>query len=388
VDASINKHLYTYRFRIYPNQSQRVLIAKHFGASRYLYNLFLTKRKKAYLDNKTTLSYCENARELTELKKSLPWLNEVGSQSLQYSLKCLDGAYNRFFSGLAHFPRYKSKHDQQSFRIPQRVMVKGNKLVIPKFLEGIRIVKHRDVDGNIRFATITRNKSGKYYVSLTVERMIAYLPETTNVIGVDLGIKTLATCSDGRVFDNIKPYRSLRRRMKMLQRRQSKKKKGSKNRERARYKLAKINQRIKNIRNNHLHQMTKKIISENQVVIMESLAVQNMMKNHKIAGAIADCAWRETNRQLGYKAIWYGRYIHYVNKWFPSSKTCETCGWINQCLRLKDRYWTCQGCGKIHDRDFNASKMILKQGLQEIRLERPEVKRMDSIKRMTDNSVS
>ena len=199
VDVSIKKHLYTYRFRLYPNQEQRVLIAKHFGATRYLYNLFLTKRKETYLADKTTLNYYDNAKELTELKKSLSWLNEVGSQSLQYSLKCLDGAYNRFFSGLANFPRYKFKHSQQSFRIPQRAMVKDNKLVIPKFLEGIRMVKHRNIEGSIKFATITKNRSRQYHVSLTVEREMPVVTETNNVIGVDLGIKTLATCSDGSI---------------------------------------------------------------------------------------------------------------------------------------------------------------------------------------------
>lgn len=339
--------------------------------------------------NKTTLNYYDNARELTELKKSLSWLNEVGSQSLQYSLKCLDSAYNKFFSGLSHFPRYKSKHDRQSFRIPQRAMIKDGKLVIPKFLEGIKVKLHRKVEGKVKFATITKNKNGQYHISLTVEREISILPETKNVVGVDLGIKTLATCSDGTAFKNIKPYRTAKRRMKILQRRQSKKGKGSKNRERARYKLAKLHQRIKNIRHNHLHQMTSKIINDNQVIIMENLAVQNMMKNHRLAGAIADCSWYEINRQLQYKANWYGRHVHYLDRWFPSSKTCENCGWINQGLKLKDRIWKCQ-CGKVHDRDYNASRMILKQGLFEISiipLERREYKRMDSKRNLAELSV-
>ena len=186
--------------------------------------------------------------------------------------------------------------------------------------------------------------------------------------GIDLGIKTLAVCSDGTTYENLKPYRTLKRRMKVLQRRQSKKVKGSKNRERARRKLAQIHKKIKNIRTNHLHQTTHKIINENQVVIMENLAVRNMMKNHCLAGAIQDASFFEFNRQLDYKAGWYGRTIHRLDRWFPSSKTCEKCGWINQNLKLKDRTWTCGGCGVVHDRDANASRMILQQGLKEITL--------------------
>jgi putative transposase len=355
----------SYRFRLYPTEAQCILLAKHFGATRYLYNYFLTRRKNAYLADKTSLNYYDNAKELTELKKSLVWLKEVGSQSLQYSLKCLDGAYNNFFAGRARFPKYKSKHSYQSFRVPQSVKVDDYKLYIPKFLEGITMVKHRNIEGEIKFATVSKNKSGEYYVSITVEREIPELPKTDKAVGIDLGIKTLATCSDGTKYENIKPYKTLQRKMKRLQRNFCRKKKGSKNREKIRKKLTKIHQKIKNIRTNHLHQITRKIINENQVIILEDLAVQNMMKNHCLAGAIQDAAFYETNRQLEYKSNWYGRIIGRVDRWFPSSKTCEDCGWINQNLKLKDRTWTCV-CGKVHDRDYNASRMILKQGMSTV----------------------
>ena len=365
--AGIN---YSYRFRLYPNEAQKTLLAKHFGSVRYLYNHFLTRRKDAYLADKTSLNYYDNARELTELKKTLPWLKEVGSQCLQFSLKCLDGAYNNFFRKLGRFPKYKSKHAHQSFCSPQgeQVRIIGNKLRIPKFLEGIKMKKHREAEGEVRFATISRNGAGQYFVSITVERAISQLPENKKVIGIDLGIKTLATCSDGTTYKNLKPYRTLKRRMKMLQRRQSKKQKGSNSRERARRKLARIHQKIKDIRTNHIHQMTSKIINENQVVILENLAVVNMMKNHCLAGAIQDASFYEINRQFDYKAGWYGRTIHRLDRWFPSSKTCSVCGWINQGLKLKDRKWTCPQCNTEHDRDENASQMILRQGLKEITL--------------------
>jgi putative transposase len=379
METGINKFNYSYKFRLYPSVDQRILLAKHFGSSRYLYNYFLTKRKEAYLDSKTTLNYYDNARELTELKKELTWLTEVGSQSLQFSLKCLDGAYNRFFKGLARFPVYKSKRGHQSFRAPQGVRIINKNLVIPKFLDGIPMVLHRHVEGDVKFATISRNKCGQYNVSITVEREITPLPKTDKMVGVDLGIKTLAVCSDGKVFKNVKAYRQLKRKKKKLQRRHSKKVKGSKNRERARSKLAKVYQKMTNIRQDNLHKVTKQIIDDNQVIVMETLAVSNMMKNHCLAGAIADCSWYEFNRQLEYKALWYGRKIQRLDRWFPSSKTCFGCGWVNQGLRLKDRTWTCGGCGQTVDRDLNAAKMILKQGMieRQLPLERREVKRVD-----------
>lgn len=372
--------LYSYHFRLLPNNAQRVLLAKYFGATRYVYNYFLNHRKDKYLNSKQSSNYAEDCKTLTELKKTLLWMKEVGSQSLQYPLKCLVAAYNNFFCGRGKFPKFKSKHGRQSFRIPQNTKIGDNHLYIPKFLEGIKMIKHREVEGTIKFATISRNKSGQYHVSITVERDIQLLPKTTKEVGIDLGIKTLATCSDGKTYENIKPYRTLKRRVKILQRRQGGKKKGSKNRERARRKLAKIHQKIKNIRTDHLHKTTTKIINENQVIYLETLSAKNMMKNHCLAGAIADASFHEINRQLEYKAKWYGREIVRLDRWFPSSKTCCNCGWINQGLKLKDRTWLCQGCGEKVDRDLNAARMIEKQGKIErkLPLERREVKRMDS----------
>lgn len=390
METGIKKFNYSYRFRLYPTAEQRTLLAKHFGASRYLYNYFLTKRKDAYLQSKTSLNYYDNAKELTTLKKELVWLKEVGSQTLQFSLKCLDGAYNKFFNGLARFPNYKSKHrNNQSFRAPQNVRIINNKLVIPKFIEGIPMVLHREVEGDIKFATVSRNKCGQYFVSITVEREITPLPIADKMVGVDLGIKTLATCNDGKAFKNVRAYRTLKHKKKRLQRQHAKKEKGRKNRERARQKLAKVYQKMTNIRQDNLHKVTKQLIDENQVIVMESLAVSNMMKNHSLAGAIADCSWSEFNRMLEYKALWYGREVRRLDRWFPSSKTCHECGWVNQGLKLKDRSWVCGGCGREVDRDLNAAKMILKQGMIEgkLPLERREVKRVDLGQNLTELSV-
>jgi putative transposase len=381
--------LYSYRFRLMPNAEQRVLLAKHFGAIRYAYNHFLAARKDKYLASKQSSNYYGDCKLLTELKKTYLWMKEVYSQSLQFSLKCLDAAYNNFFAGRGRFPVFKAKHAHQSFRVPQNVKVGDNHLYIPKFLEGIRMVKHRDVEGEIKFATISRNKAGQYHVSITVEREIPVLPKVKKEVGIDLGIKTLATCSDGKVYENIKPYRTLRRRMKMLQRRQVKKVKGSKSRERARRKLAKIHQKIKNIRQDHLHKVTTQIVHENQVIYLETLNVQGMMKNHCLAGAVADASFYETQRMIQYKADWYGRQVVHLDRWFPSSKTHEACGWINQNLKLQDRTWVCGGCGDTVDRDLNAAKVILQQGKIESRVpvERREVKRMDSGRTPAELSV-
>ena len=359
---------YSYKFRLYPTEVQKVLLAKHFGCVRFLYNYFLNERKESYLKDKTSLNYYDNAASLTNLKKDLVWLREVGSQSLQFGLKCLDGAYNNFFKRLGKFPVFKSKFGKQSFRVPQSIQILDQKLRIPKFLEGIKMRKHREVEGDIKFATISKNKAGQYFVSITVEKDISRLPQNKNVVGIDLGIKTLATCSDGVSFDNIRAYKKLRRKLKIVQRRYSKKEKGSKNRERARLKVARLHQKIKNIRENYLHQTTRKIINKNQVIILENLNVKGMMQNHCLAQAIQDVSLSEFNRQLEYKASWDGRTIHRLSRWFPSSKTCSSCGWINQNLKLSDREWTCHSCGVVHDRDYNASLMILHQGQHELGL--------------------
>jgi putative transposase len=374
---------YVYRFRLYPTADQRTLLAKHFGCTRYLYNYFLARRKQEYLTTGRSNNYVKDCKELTELKKTTPWLTEVGSQSLQQAIKNLDAAYGNFFEKRAAFPKFKNKDGKQSFRIPQNVRIKGNKLVVPKFLEGIPIVLHREVKEEISFCTITKNKSGQYFCSLLVEKDIEQLLESKKEVGIDLGIKTLIVDSNGKEYANIKPYRSMKQKIKKVQRKLSKRRhkttdKKSKRIEKLRLKLAKVHQKVKDVRSNHIHQTTKKLIDENQVIHVETLAVKNMMKNHSLAGAIADCSWSELLRQLTYKAAWYGRQIVQIDRFFPSSKTCSGCGYIKQDLKLGDREWTCPACGEHHDRDHNAAKMILKQGQVQLRAEHPKVKPTDS----------
>lgn len=362
---------YTYKFRLYPTPEQEVKLTKHFGCVRWCYNFFLDKRIKYYANakeqdvKKKSLNYNDNSKELTELKKEKEWLNEVNAQSLQHALKHLDSSFNRFFKKLSKFPKFKRKNNKQSFRIPQSIKVENNKLYINKFREGVEINLHRQIEGEIRNATITKNCAGQYHVSIGVQREIKKLEHNDKIIGIDLGIKTLATCLDGIIFKNIKPYRTLEKRRCILAKNFSRAVKGSNGREKARKKLAKLDNRIRNIRQNHLHKVSHKIVSENQTIIMEDLNVSGMTKNRKLSKSIWDCSLYELVRQISYKSKWYGREFLQVSRWFPSSKTCSNCGYINDSLTLADREWKCPRCEVLHDRDLNASINIKIQVLNE-----------------------
>ncbi len=362
---------YTYKFRLYPSKDQEILLSKHFGCTRWVYNYFLNERTQYYLNNKEkdlkkkSLNYFDNCKELTKIKNNTEteWLNECNSQSLQHSLKHLDSAFNRFFKKLGKYPNFKSRKNKQSFRIPQCIKVENNKIFIRKFKEGIKINLHRPIEGEIQNATIIKNKSGQYYASIGVKRNIEHKYKNDKAVGIDLGISTLAACSDGQTFENIKPLKNLEKRIKLKNKELSRTKKGSKGREKARRKLAKLHLKVSNIRNDHLHKISTKLVSENQTICLEDLNVKGMVKNHKLAKAINDCSWSELVRQIEYKSKWYGREVIKIDRFFPSSKTCECCGWINKELVLGVKEWVCGGCGILNNRDLNASKMILKQGL-------------------------
>ena len=360
--------------RLFPNKEQEVLLSKHFGSIRFVYNLFLDRRTKFYLEAKEkqlakkTLTYVDMAKELTQIKskEETKWLNEVNSQSLQHSLKHLDGAYNRFFKKLAKFPRFKSKKNKQSFRIPQFVTIDNKRIHFPKFKEGIKIDLHREIEGEINYATITRNKAGQYYACIGVTRHIEPKSKSDKVVGIDLGIKSLVVCSDGQRFDNIKTTKKYEQKLRLRQKELSRTKKGSKGRDKARLNVGKVQVKIASIRHNHLHQITSKLIRDNQTIVCEDLSVKNMMANHCLAKSIGDASWGELVRQLTYKAGWYGRKLVKIDRYFPSSKTCSHCGYINEGLTLDQREWECPRCQENLDRDFNASQNILRQGLNNL----------------------
>jgi len=360
---------YTYKFRLYPDNEQQVLLSKHFGCIRWVYNHFLDLRTKHYLDSKEkqlkkkSLNYFDDAKSLTEIKhqSETEWLSECNSQSLQHALKHLDGAFNRFFKKLGKYPRFKKRNSKQSFRVPQFVKVEDGRLFFPKFKEGIKIDQHRTIEGKIQNATILKNQAGQYFACIGVQREIETKPKTDKMVGIDLGIKTFAVCSDGTVYPNIKPFRSLEQRMRLRNKELSRTQKGSAGREKARRKLARLHLKIANKRNDHLHKTSSKIVDENQVIVLESLNVKGMMANRKLSKSIWDCSWSEFVRQIEYKSEWYGRTVVRVDRFFPSSKTCNHCGCINENLTLEDREWTCC-CGVRHDRDLNAARVILRQG--------------------------
>jgi putative transposase len=361
---------YTYEFRLYPDDAQKVKLAQHFGCCRWVYNTFLDKRVQYYLTSKEkklakkSLNYVDTAKQLTKLKKEYDWLRSTNAQSLQHSLKNLDGAFNSFYKKLKGFPRFKSRRDKQSFRIPQHVKVKDGKLHIVKFKEGIKVRLHRPIEGEICNATISKNRAGQYFVCIGVMwDCPKQLPKTNKVVGIDLGLKDLATCSDGTIYRNIKPYRNLEKHRKILAQAHSRCELKSKGKEKARLRLAKLDNKIANIRNNHLHQISNRIVRENQTIILEDLNVKGMMKNHRLAKSIADVSFFELVRQITYKANWYGRKVIKIGRFFPSSKTCFYCGYINDSLSLNDRKWTCPRCSKVLDRDLNAARNIHRQGL-------------------------
>ena len=342
------------KYRLYPTNSQKELIAKHIGSSRFVYNLALETKNTAYLGSKHNFSPFDLIKQLPELKKECEWLKEVNSQSLQQSIQNMDIAFKKFFKG-AGFPKYKSKHKgKQSFSIPQNVIVENNLLIIPKFKEGINIVLHREIKGTIKSATISVTPTGKYFVSILVDtntEMSIKTPikeETT--IGIDLGIKDFAITSEGEVFENPKNLRKAQSKLKYVQRKYSKNK-GKRTKQR----LALLHEKVVNKRKDFLHKTSTKLIRENQTICLEDLAVSNMVKNHNLAQAISDVSWSTFVTMLEYKADWYGKNILRIGRFAPSSKTCSNCGNINKELTLKDREWTCGSCSTVLDRDVNAA---------------------------------
>lgn len=356
-----------FKYRIYPNQEQEVLMSKHFGHCRFLWNLALETKTIAYLSAKVNYSRFDLQKQLVELKKECEWLKEVNSQSLQSVLQNLDLAYKKFFKG-AGFPKFKSKHNKQSFHIPQNVKVEDGRLNIPKFRNNIKMVLHRPLEGSIKSATISRTSTGKYFVSILCDtgEDVPSKPKITeeNSVGIDLGIKDFLVTSEGEVIDNLKFLRSSIYRLKVLQRRASKKKKGSNNKKKANNRVALLHEKIKNQRQDFLHKVSSRLVSENQTICLENLGVSNMMKNHCLAQAISDVSWGEFNRMIEYKAEWYGVNILRIGRFTPSSKTCE-CGEINKDLKLSDRVWKCKSCGQVNERDLLAARNIKKFALKD-----------------------
>jgi putative transposase len=355
---------YTYKFRLKPTKEQEILLNKHFGSVRWSYNYFLNQRKEEYLNNKKSITYNNQSKVLTQLKtqKETDWLKEINSQSLQYSLKCLDQAYQNFFNKRTQFPKFKSRKSRNSFTCPQFVRNEGNKIIIPKFQEGIKMIMEREIKGKIKKAILSKTPTGKYFVSILTEKEYKPSVKTNKSVGIDLGIKDFLVLSNGTKIKNHRFLKHYERLLAKNQKHLSRKKNGSSRYEKQRLKVAKIHEKITNSRMDLIHKTTLNLVNQYDKIYLEDLNVKGMMKNHKLAKAIGDVSWGKFIEILTYKAEWNEKEIIHIDRFFPSSKTCSKCGWINNSLTLKDRTWTCRECGEVHDRDVNSAINILNEG--------------------------
>lgn len=359
-----------YKYRLNPNKEQRIFFEKSFGCARYVYNWGLNLRNEEYQKDGTTIGWAEICKRMTYLKKKEDtlWLNEVSAQSLQSSIRNMDAAFTRFFKEKKGYPKFKSKKGKQSFQYVDKVYIdfSCHKVKLPK-IGWVNFYKSREFIGKIGTVTISKSTTCKYYMSIVVEDG-EELPSKAPVkhetsVGIDVGIKDFAVLSNGQVFENPRHLEKAEKRFKVLQRRYSKKQKGSKRQERARLQLAKAHEKVRNCRTDYIHKVTSKIIRENQTVIIEDLNVGGMMKNHNLAKHIASVSWNEFFRQLQYKAEWNGVNLIRIGRFEPSSKMC-LCGAINKGLKLSQREWSCPNCGRYNDRDLLAAINIKRFGLQ------------------------
>ena len=358
--------LKAYKYRIYPNNEQKIYFSKCFGCARFIYNQMLADRIKTYEENKDldikNIKYPTPA----QYKKEYKWLKEVDSLALANAQMNLDKAYKNFFRDKSvGFPKFKSKkNNYKSYTTNNQkgtVYIKNNKIKLPKLKSMVKIKQHRQFTGLIKNCTISQVPSGKYFISILVDTENIQLPKCENKVGIDVGLKEFAITSDGEFFSNPKWLRKSEKRLKKLQKDLSRKKKGSKNRQKSRLKVARLHEKIANQRKDFLHKISTQLVSENQVIVIEDLRVKNMLKNHHLAKAISEVSWAEFRRMLEYKSKWYGRELIIAPSNYASSQLCSNCGnKSSQTKNLGCRTYICPECGMEMDRDINASKNLLK----------------------------
>lgn len=360
----------TFKYRIYPSNAQASVLNKNLGACRWLFNYFLEEKQKFYAANKDnlkkSLNYYDMTKAITTMKKDpkYKWLSESNSQSLFVSVQNLEKAYRSFFIKKTGFPNFKSKKDKQSFCVPQNFKIKNNKLFIPKCDGGIKIILHRPFVGRIIDITIIKTKCGHFFACLNIECQHEIEKYKEGKIGIDVGIRSLYTDSDGYKRKNPKTVLIYEKRIKYLNRKLSNKKAHSRDWFKIKNKMAVLYNKSKNIRYDNLHKSSFKIISENQTIITEDLSIKSMVKDSKYAKLVSDCGWGELFRQIKYKSNWNNREYIKIDRYFPSSKTCNRCGHILSQLPTSIRTWRCPNCSSILDRDINAAINILKEGLK------------------------
>lgn len=359
------QRIYTYKFRLYPNDDQKHYLSKVFGCCRFVYNYFLNEKQRQYKETKKSDSYYTQQSKLTMLRKisDFNFLNEVPLQSLQCGLRNMHIAYDNFYKHRSGYPKYKSKRDKQSFKIaqPNTFHIKDDKLYIPKLKSGIDVVLSKEIIGDIKFATISKNKAGKYFISITVEQDYTPCSKTDCSVGLDLGIKDFVITSDGQKYRSKRNIiRYLKRKLKHNQRMLLRKIHGSKRYEKQVLKCNRIYQKMTNIKTDYIHKITANFVKSYDLIRVEDLNIKGMIKNHKLAEAISECNWSQFINTLEYKCRWNDKVFEKIDRFCPSSQMCSECGYIERKVRsLNIREWTCCNCGCRHDRDINAAKNIL-----------------------------
>jgi putative transposase len=357
-----------YRYRFYPTTEQEQLLRQTMGCVRLVYNKALAARTEAWYERQERVDYVLTSSMLTGWKQEeeLDFLNDVSCVPLQQGLRHLQKAFGNFWAGRTKYPNFKKKHHGGSAEFTKSAFRwKDGQLFLAKCSEPLPIIWSRELPKGCTPSTVTvkLSASGQWHVSLLVDADIEKLPKINKAIGLDVGITSLITTSDGDKISNPKHFKQLRKKLKKAQKTLSRKQKGSKNRQKARLKVARVYCQISDSRKDFLHKLTTQLVRENQAIVVEDLAIKNMVKNHKLALSISDASWGELIRQLAYKCEWYGRELVKIDRWFPSSKRCGSCGHVVDKLPLNIREWECPKCGANHDRDINASKNILAAGL-------------------------
>jgi len=348
------------KYRVYPNTEQEQKLAVQFGHARYVYNQALANRIEHYRATGKGLSAHATIINLVCEKQSTLWLKEADSQVLQQKLIDLDTAYRNFFQKRARYPRFKSKHDRQAIRYPQRVKFSDTHTYLPK-VGWVKTVFHRPLVGTQKSVTVSKTKTGRYFVSVLCEWEME-VPENHNPsVGIDLGLTHFVILSTGEHFDSPRHLRKAEKRLAKLQRRLSRKRKGSANRRKARIRLAHLHEHVTNQRTDFLHKLSHSITSRFGFIAMEDLNVSGMLRNHRLAKSISDSGWSTFVLMCAYKSAAVGGHVQKIGRFFPSSKTCSACGYINNDLQLSDRVWECPKCSDILDRDVNAAINILVQ---------------------------